>query len=95
MPSDLVVAYRATDYVAFNGSRAFSVWIGHRSLEIDGLLSKMKTSSGAFITAWNPYSRSLSLGANGYWDRELKSYLRARGFAYLEGEGRGQIGEWP
>jgi hypothetical protein len=95
MPSDLVLAYRATDYVAFNGSRAFLVRIGHRSLVIDGLLTRMKKRSGAFITAWNPYSKSRNTGANAYWDRELKSVLRARGFAFLAGEGRGQIGEWP
>jgi hypothetical protein len=82
MPSDLVVAYRATDYVAFNDNRAFLVRIGCHSLIIDGLLTKMKTRSGAFITAWNPYSKSLSARANSYWDRELKDYLSARGCAY-------------
>src|SRR5664280_77533 len=33
--------------------------------------------------------------SNAYWDRELKGYLSARGFAFLAGEGRGEIGEWP
>jgi hypothetical protein len=95
MPSDLVLAYRATDYVAFNDSLEFLVRIDRHSLVIDGLLARMKTRSGAFITAWNPYSRSVSPGANAYWDRELKSYLSARGFAFLAGEGRGGIGDWP
>jgi hypothetical protein len=95
MPSDLVVAYRATDYVVFNDSRAFLVRIGRHSSIIDGLLTKMKTRSGAFITAWNPYSKSQSAGANAYWDRELKSYLSTRRFPFLKGEGRGEIGEWP
>jgi hypothetical protein len=54
----------------------------------------MKAKSGAFITAWNPFSKSLSAGANPYWDRELKDYLSARGFAYFAGEGRGRTGEW-
>jgi len=95
MPSNLVLAYRATDYVAFNGSRPFLVRIGHHSLVIDGLLARMITRRGAFITAWNPYSKSQSPGTNAYWDRELKSYLSTRGFAFLAGEGRGEIGEWP
>jgi hypothetical protein len=64
-------------------------------LVIDGLLARMKARSGALITAWNPFSKSLTAGANAYWDRELKSYLGARGFAFLAGEGRGQTGEWP
>jgi len=95
MPSDLVLAYRATNYVAFNDSREFLIRIGRHSLVIDGLLARMKTRSGAFITAWNPYSRNLSPGANACRDRELKSYLNAHGFAFLAGEGRGRIGEWP
>jgi hypothetical protein len=95
MPSDLVLAYRATDYVTFDASRVFLVRVGHHSLVIDGLLARMKVRSGAFITAWNPFSKSQSAGANAYWDRELKNYLNARGFVFLAGEGRGEIGGWP
>ena len=94
MSSDLVLAYRATDYVAFNGRREFLIRIGRHSLVIDGLLTRMKTRSGAFITAWNPYSKSQSTGANAYWDRELKNDLNARGSVFLAGEGRGEIGGW-
>src|ERR1039458_10401122 len=95
MQSGLVSAYRETDYVAHGNGRAVVVRIGHHSLVVDGLLTRMKAKSGAFITAWNPFSKSLSAGANAYWDRELKRYLRARGFAYFAGEGRGGTGEWP
>jgi hypothetical protein len=95
MRSDLILAYRATDYMAFNDGRAILVRIGHHSLTVDGLLTKMKTRSGAFITAWNPFSKSQSAGTNAYWDRELKRYLSSRNFTYLAGEGRGEIGEWP
>jgi hypothetical protein len=94
MPSDLVSAYRATDYVAYCDGRDFVVRVGRHSLIIDGLLARMKTRSGAFITAWNPFGKSHSAGVNAYWDRELKSYLSARGFAFLLGEGRGDIGDW-
>jgi hypothetical protein len=93
--SDLAFAYRATDYVVFDNGRSFLVRAGHHSLSIDGLLARMKARSGTFITAWNPFSRSLAAGANAHWDRELKSYLGAHGFAFLAGEGRGEIGEWP
>jgi hypothetical protein len=94
MLSGLVLAYRATDYVAYSDGRVFLLRIGHHSLVIDGLLTRMKARSGTFITAWNPFSRSLSAGANAYWDRELKGYLSDRGFAYFVGEGRGRTGEW-
>jgi hypothetical protein len=55
----------------------------------------MNAKNGAFITACNPFSKRLSAGTNEYWDRALKGYLSARGFAFLAGEGRGEIGEWP
>jgi hypothetical protein len=95
MPPSLVSAYRATDYVAFGNDRAFSVRFGHHSLAVDGLLARMRAGSGVFITASNPFSKRRSVRANAYWDRELNSYLSARGFAFLVGEGRGEIGEWP
>jgi hypothetical protein len=95
MPPSLVSAYRATDYVAFGNDRAFSVRIGHHTLAVDGLLARMRAGSGVFITANNPFSKRRSVRANAYWDRKLKSYLSARGFAFLVGEGRGEIGDWP
>lgn len=95
MPSNLVLAYRATDYVAFSDGRTFSVRVGRHSLLVDRLLTRMKTSSGAFITAWNPFSKRQNAGVNASRDRELKNYLSAHGFGFLAGEGRGQIGEWP
>jgi Protein of unknown function (DUF3293) len=95
MQSGLVLAYRATDYVAHSDGRAFLIRIGHHSLIIDGLLTSKKARSGAFITAWNPFGKSLSAGANAYWDRELKGYLSAHRLAYFAGEGRGNTGEWP
>lgn len=95
MQSDLVSAYRATDYVAHGSDRAVVIRIGHHSLIVDALLARMHARSGAFITAWNPFSKELSFEANRHWDRELKRYLSARGFVFVEGEGRGRTGEWP
>lgn len=95
MPTNLVLAYLATDYVAFRDGRTFLIRVGQHSLAIDGLLTRMETRSGAFITAWNPFGKDQSSGANAHWDRELKSYLNVHGFAFLAGEGRGRIGDWP
>jgi hypothetical protein len=95
MPSNLVLAYLATDYLAFDKGRAVPVRVGQRSLLVDALLAKMNARSGALITAWNPFGKSQSAGVNACRDRELKGYLNAHGFAFLPGEGRGRIGEWP
>src|ERR1700738_5004435 len=95
MQSGLVSAYRATDDVAHGNGWVVVIRIGRHSLVVDGLLARMHARNGAFITAWNPFSKCLSSGANEYWNRELKRYLIVRGFIFVEGEGRGRAGEWP
>jgi hypothetical protein len=95
MQSTLVAAYRATDYVVHSSGGIVVIQIGHRSLAVDRLLARMHARSAAFVTAWNPFSRRSSFEANKYWDCELKRYLSVHGFAFLKGEGRGRIGEWP
>jgi hypothetical protein len=94
MQSALVSAYRATDYVAQSDGWVVVIRIGYRSLAVDRLLARMHARSGVFIAAWNPFSKKLSFKANEHWDRELKRYLSVRGFAFVEGEGRGRTGEW-
>ena len=94
MQSNLVSAYKATHYVAYNKG-CDVIRIGYHSLAVDRLLVRMRAKSGAFITAWNPFGKCLSFEANKHWDRELKRYLSVHGFAFLEGEGRGRIGKWP
>jgi hypothetical protein len=95
MQSGLVSAYRATDYVTRGIGPVAVVRIGHQSMAVDGLLARMHSRNGAFITAWNPFSKRLKLGANEFWNRELKRYLVVRGISFLEGEGRGRADEWP
>jgi hypothetical protein len=95
MQSTLISAYLETDYVAHGNGRVVVVRIGQQSMVVDALLARMHARNGALITAWNPFSKSLSLGANEYWNRDLKRYLIIRGVTFVEGEGRGRVGEWP
>lgn len=95
MQSTLVAAYRATDYMVNGSGGIVVIQIGHYSLTVDRLLARMHARNAAFITAWNPFSKRLSFGANKHWGCELKRYLSVHGFVFLEGEGRGQTGEWP
>ena len=95
MQSGLVSAYKATEYVAHGDCWVVVIQVGHHSLVVDGLLVRMRARNGTFITAWNPFSKDLGFEANEHWDRELKRFLSVRGFAFVEGEGRGRTGEWP
>jgi hypothetical protein len=95
MQSDLVSAYKATDYVAHDNGSAVVIRIGQCSLVVDKCLVRMHARNAAFITAWNPFSSELSFEANNRWNWELKRYLSIRGVSFREGEGRGRTGEWP
>lgn len=95
MQSDLVSAYKATDYVAHAAGWVVAIRIGYHSEIVDKMLARMNVSKGAFITAWNPFGKGLSVEANKHWDRSLKRYLSVRGVEFVEGEGRGTTGEWP
>jgi hypothetical protein len=52
--------------VAFSEGRAVCIQVGKHSLAVDRLLVSMKARSGAFITAWNLFSKSRSADANAY-----------------------------
>jgi hypothetical protein len=63
MDQILVDAYRATDYVVSDRCNEVVVRIGERSHQVDALLARFGARSGVFITAWNPFSRSLPVDA--------------------------------
>lgn len=79
----LVAAYRGTDYEAAGAVAR----IGRRSAEIDALLRRLGAREGAFVTAWNPWSRRMPPG----WNARVMARLReaARRLQSAEGQGRG------
>ena len=93
--SALAEAFLATTYVIRTGAAELFVRPNQKSTDIDRLLSRLKARTAVFITAWNPYSRSLSRMANSDRHRRLKLLMRRRRLRFLEGEGRGEIGDWP
>lgn len=82
--SRLLAAYRRTDYKA-NGAVAR---IGRRSAAVDALLRRLGARQGAFVTAWNPWSRRAPDGWNARMMERLKA--SARRLPRAEGEGRGR-----
>ena len=95
MDQALVKAYQTTDYVVCDRQREVSIRVGRRSREVDRLLARFGEPSAVFITAWNPFSRSLTPRQNEHRQRCLLAYLRARRAALLMGEGRGTCADWP
>jgi hypothetical protein len=80
----LLAAYRRTDYEA-GGAVAR---VGRRSAAVDALLRRLGAREGAFVTAWNPWSRRMPPG----WNARMTARLRqaARRLPSAEGEGRGR-----
>ncbi|TCZ61286.1 DUF3293 domain-containing protein [Roseicella aquatilis] len=60
MSGSLTAAYAASGYEAA-GAVAH---VGRRSPAVDALLRRLGAREGAFITAWNPYSRRMPRGWN-------------------------------
>ena len=71
MDQILVDAYRTADYVVSDRRHEVVIRIGKRSHEVDALLARYSARSAVFITAWNPFSRSLTRGRNEYRQRCL------------------------
>lgn len=82
----LLAAYRRTDYEAAGAVAR----IGQCSAGIDALLRRFGAREGAFVTAWNPWSRRMPPG----WNARVMARLReaARRLPSVEGEGR--AGGW-
>ena len=80
----LLVAYRSTDY----GAAGAVARIGRRSAAVDTLLRRLGAREGAFVTAWNPWSRRMPSG----WNARMMARLReaSRRLPSAEGEGRGR-----
>jgi Protein of unknown function (DUF3293) len=83
--SGLLAAYRRTEYEAGGGAVAR---IGRRSPAVDALLLRLGAREGAFVTAWNPWSKPMPAG----WNARMMARLRdaARQLPFAEGEGRGR-----
>lgn len=83
--SRLLAAYRRTDYEA-DGAVAR---IGERSAAVDALLRRLGAREGAFVTAWNPWSRRAQAGRNARMMARLREASRRLRAAEGEGRGRG------
>ncbi len=81
MTSPLVAAYRRSTYEAAGATAR----IGRRSAAVDALLAHLGVRKGAFVTAWNPYSRPMPRG----WNDRMLARLReaAHRLPLVEGQG--------
>ena len=88
---ELLFGYEATCYSIVNPK--IDIYLKKENTELNFLLKTNKFNSWCFITAWNPFSKALSLEKN----KELNLLLEADldGYIIFPGEGKDTIGDWP
>ena len=87
----LIAAYKNTRYHVFN--TGITICIDENNVLLDALLSKQDAKSWAYITAYNPFSKTYTDEANDSRHRLLLQSVA--GFSSFEGEGKGADESWP
>lgn len=92
---ELEEAYKATDYVVEEGNVKIVIRLDRKNRELDQLLAELAINTWAFITAFNPRSERLMEKENVARHSELLAATTAGNYEFLNGYGRGSIGDWP
>lgn len=79
-------AYRRTSYEAAGAVAQ----VGRRSAAVDALLARLGSGQGAFVTAWNPFSRAMPWG----WNDRMGQLLRDATRRIPRAEGWGRAAGW-
>lgn len=93
LSADLISAYEVTNFHV-KTQPAFILNIGKVSEELKVLFKQNNVFSAAFITAWNPYSKSLSDKDNQDRNELLKAELGHRSLKFIDGFGQDPAGQW-
>lgn len=88
-------AYRETDFVVRHDGGEIVLRVGALNRRLDPLLKAAQCETWAFVTAWNPASRSLPRRVNAGRNRRLRLDIARHGYQWLPGEGRARSGDWP
>ena len=90
---DLISAYEVTNFIVKNAPE-FTLNVDTRSEELKSLFKQNRVDSATFITAWNPYSKSLSDEENQSRNEQLKNELIIRSLKFIDGFGQDPLGQW-
>jgi hypothetical protein len=94
IPEGLLAAYLQTEYWV-HGEPAFLLQIDQTSEALKALYREFHVQSAAFITAYNPWSKTLSEAENRARQSQLETSMAGLGFPILPGIGQDPSGEWP
>ncbi|MEQ8790844.1 MAG: DUF3293 domain-containing protein [Pirellulaceae bacterium] len=91
---ELLAAYKATRFTAVVDGEAIEIRVGQVCPALNRYLEKTVHASWAFVTASNPASVELSAPENDDRHSQLKGDVAAMGYAFFEGEGVPESGDW-
>lgn len=96
IPQDTVMAYHATTYrVDLPDGQCIALRIGEANSALAALHDEHGVSGSVFVTAWNPFGDAWSEAENGEAMERLFGWLRTSNYAWLNGSGIGDDGNWP
>lgn len=93
LDQDLISAYKLTNFHV-KAEPAFTLNVGKVSEELKTLFKQNDFSNAAFITAWNPYSKSLSDEENQARNDQLENVLNLYSLKFMNGFGQDPLGQW-
>jgi hypothetical protein len=88
--TELINAYTNTEYKVYNPPMVIK--IGIKNQELNNLVHTLNKTTWAYITAFNPFSKSLSKEENLKRHKELKDKIAS--YKFFEGEGVGEDKTW-
>lgn len=91
---ELVSAYATTNFCVSDGDIEFVLRVGKYSLELEALYRSTGNQQAAYVTAYNPHSKSLTEIENMQRHEALLRRLSNRWPVY-NGSGEDVHGEWP
>lgn len=91
---ELIAAFQETLYCVNGCTPEITLRIGQHSPALAAEYRKLKVSSAAFITAWNPNSLPLTADVNNDRQKNLIARLEEMGIPFYLGEGSSPDGEW-
>ncbi len=94
IPSDLIMAYKTTDFRVLE-PREFTLRVGQHSAELQSLYVELGVKCAGYLTAWNPFSKEASELENENVHRQLLRQLSLEGFPALNALGIDPSGDWP
>ncbi len=91
---ETIQAYLETEFRVFV-SDVVVLKIAEKNEELVGLFKDHRSEACAFITAYNPLGELLSAEQNSDLQKQLEEEINFRGLAYIAGEGKHPVGDWP